>query len=160
MIAGALMLLGAACTSPRETPRSERARIVRPSSAGAAPSSDAMLPSGPMVHGLSIPRGGEVTASNDLGDDYVVPFEVDAVVAHVRAQLDEPNFEPLVPAGGRFRRITPRGAPQDLKLYVLVMPFPGRGTLVRVQRLPEQPLTPEQLERNVRRFEAEQAAQD
>lgn len=155
MIAVALTLVGAACSSE---PRATRAHEAR--AAGAPVRAHASLPTAESVHGLALPQGAERIASNDLGDDYVVPFPIEAVLEHLKAELGDANFSPIDPQGGRFRRVTPRGAPATIKLYVMAMPYPGRGTLIRIQRLPEQELTPETLERNVRRFETEQHTLD
>ncbi len=146
--------------APRGATAAADARQARTVQVLAPSPDDRALPAGPVAYGLLLPRGSQRVASNSLGDDYIVPFELEAVLAHVRVQLETIRFEPNGTGGGRFLRVTPRGQPASRKLHLLVMPYPGRGTLVRVLELPsEEPSDSQRLD-DVRRFEAEQGRLD
>jgi len=116
---------------------------------------------GETIHGLVVPAGSEHTASNDLGDDYIVPGRPEALTAYVASQLVDGTHATREPHIAEFRRVTPSSQnPAEVRLYILVMEYGTRGSLLRVQRLPAEALTPEQLRQNVERFRAEQGHLD
>lgn len=128
---------------------------------GAEPSPAADLPPGETVRGLVIPGGSEHTVSTETDDDFVVPFDAEQVTSFVSAQLEGGVRESRGPGITEFRRATPKSAdPAVVRLYVLVMPFGESGTLVRVRSLPAAATTPEELRRNLERFEDEQRRLD
>lgn len=150
------IVLGATLGCSASDDPAARVRSEPPSPTRSVPSTAGSVESVGEIHGLPLPRGSEHTASDGLGDDYIVPLDPDVVREFVAANVRDGTRSDRPPGISEFRRVVPT-APgfEDVRLYVLVMGYPGRGTSLRVQRLPATATTPEQLRENVERFRQE-----
>lgn len=98
---------------------------------------DATLPSSSSSFGLPVPSNAVRVVTDPDHEDFRFPDGLEALRRHVRANLALPFVERRAASGYRYIRVQPRGAPADAsRLYVLILPFPRGGALLRVQVIP------------------------